>query len=50
MKKLEEMTNEELLDCYFRWRMKDDDIDYITYFTEEYIKHVEKQFDRVEIM
>lgn len=48
MRKLEELTNTELLDCYFHWRTKDDDLDYHYNYSDEYINHVEKQFDRVE--
>jgi len=44
MKKVKELTNEELLNRYFYYRTKYDDLDY----SEEYIKHVEKQFERAE--
>lgn len=44
MKKDKELTNEELLNRYFYYRTKYEDLDY----SEEYIKHVEKQFERAE--
>lgn len=44
MKKVKELTNEELLNRYFYYRTKYEDLDY----SEEYIKHVEKQFERAE--
>lgn len=48
MRKVEELTNKELLDSYFHWLDKYYEIDYNPNHSEEYIKHVEKQFDRVE--
>ena len=48
MRKDEELTNEELLNRYFYYRTKYNDLDYLTYLTETHIKHVEKRFDEVE--
>lgn len=48
MKKVEQLTNEELLSRYFYYRTKYNDLDYVTYLSETHIKHVEKRFDEAE--